>query len=247
MRKYIIACVFLLLGGMSVAQTEAKFPKQNQFVNDYSGMLNEAERDALTKRLNAFNDTTSNQIAILITPTLYGEEIMELGVRIAQMWGLGQKNLDNGVLIMIKSKTEEEPFGDVAILPGEGLEGVMPDILCKHITDEMVPALGEGRYYDALVLALDIIEPACLGEFDYDQLVGGDDSGDTLAMVITWIIIIIVVTTLLRSGGKGSGHHRGGGSSWGSFSSHSGGSWSSSSSRSFGGGSFSGGGAHSRF
>ena len=98
----------------------------NRLVNDYSGMLSEEERESLEQRLVTFDDSTSNQILVIITPTLHGCEIMELGTRIGTTWGVGQKDLKNGLVILIKSKTEEEPYGDVALVPGYGLEGALP-------------------------------------------------------------------------------------------------------------------------
>ena len=192
-RKCLIVCFLLVVPFFLSAQAEKHFPKSDRLVNDYSGMLSAKEREVLELRLEAFDDTTSNQIAIVITPTLYGEEIMDLGTRIAHGWGIGQDSLDNGVLILIKSKTAEEPDGDVAILPGYGLEGVLPDALCKHITDEMVLPLSKGCYYDALVVALDVIEPACTGEYKYGGSEGELEKEDTVKVVIFLLIILALV------------------------------------------------------
>ena len=72
--------------------------------------------------------------------------------------------MKNGLVILIKSKTEEEPYGDVALVPGYGLEGALPDAFCKHIIDDqMIEPLGNGDYYKALTDALDVIEPVCRG------------------------------------------------------------------------------------
>ena len=127
----------------------------NRLVNDYAGELSADEVDMLEQRLVAFNDSTSNQILIIITPTLHGGEIMDVGTRIGTTWGVGQKDLKNGLVILIKSKCDEEPYGDVALLPGYGLEGALPDAFCKHIIDnEMIDPLANDNYYKALTKAL---------------------------------------------------------------------------------------------
>ena len=139
------------------------------YVNDYSKMLSESERDSLERRIRTYIEQTSNQILIVITPTLHGEDIMDVGQRIGRKWGIGQEGLNNGVVILIKSKTESEPNGDVAILPGYGLEGALPDAFCKDITEDMTLFLKEGRYFEALTAALSTLEPVCKGEYDYER------------------------------------------------------------------------------
>lgn len=213
-----------------------------RLVNDYSGMLSESQRETLETRLVAFNDSTSNQILVIITPTLHGEEIMEVGTRIGQVWGVGQAEYDNGLVILIKSKTEEEPDGDVAIVTGHGLEGAFPDVFCKHIIDdEMVPSLADGDYYTALVNALDVIEPVCRGEYSYKQYKKEEQIFQVIAAVIV-LVIVLLVRRLFRGGFGGGGG--GGFISWGGGSS---GGYSSGGFSGFGGGSFGGGGAHSKF
>ncbi len=232
-------------------------PPSNRLVNDYSGMLSPSERESLEQRLVAFDDSTSNQIVVIITSSLHGCDIIEVGTRIGSSWGVGQKELRNGVVILIKSKSEEEPYGDVAILPGYGLEGALPDAFCKHIIDdEMIDPLSNGEYYTALTQALDVIEPVCRGEYSYADY-KRRESREMLFGLLAFIAISAFITILLsriakkRGGGNnnsgtpfwggmpGGGYWGGGfGSSGGGFGGGFGG---------FGGGSFGGGGAHGRF
>ena len=161
------------------------------YVNDYSKMLSESERDSLERRIRTYIEQTSNQILIVITPTLHGEDIMDVGQRIGRTWGIGQAELNNGVVILIKSKTEAEPDGDVAILPGYGLEGVLPDAFCKDITEDMALFLGDGRYFEALTSALKTLEPVCKGEYDYERYKSTyrperNGLSDSTANKITW-------------------------------------------------------------
>lgn len=240
----------------------------NRLVNDYSSMLSDKQRETLEKRLVAFDDSTSNQILVIITPSLHGCEIMELGTRIGTTWGVGQKDLKNGVLILIKSKTEEEPYGDVALLPGYGLEGALPDAFCKHIIDDqMIDPLSNGDYYKAISQALDVIEPVCRGEYNYDQY--RQDRRALFTMLGVLLLLVIVCFVLGArydkkhphdfdkddfTGGSSSGssRNRRGGIYWGGIPGGFGGGFGSSSGGfggfgGFGGGSFGGGGAHGRF
>lgn len=261
MRKYLVIGFLLLLAGPLFAQ-QGWCPKPTErLVNDYSGQLSVKEREALEHRLVAFNDSTSNQILVVITPTLQGEDIMEVGTRIGHTWGVGQEKWDNGVVILIKSKTPEEPYGDVAIVTGYGLEGALPDAFCKRIIDdEMISPLGDGRYYEALTAALDIIEPVCRGEYDYAQYRKAQRRSALLEF--GGFLLVVAVVVLLLAHYEKKHPHKGGGSGFGSGGSgpiffggfptggRSGGFGGGSSFGGFGGfggGGFGGGGAHGRF
>lgn len=255
----LIAAVLLPLSRTGAQEPWCPEPT-NRLVNDYSAMLSDEDRVALEQRLVAFDDSTSNQILVIITPSLHGCEIMDLATRIGTTWGVGQKDLKNGVVILIKSKTDEEPWGDVAIAPGYGLEGALPDIFCKHIIDdEMIEPLGAGDYYTALSDALDVIEPVCRGEYSYEQY----QKEDRVGIIFFFVFLVLFVVLLVLADrynrkhphdhdddnfSDGFSNRRGpiiyGGIPRGGFG---GGFGSSGGFGGFGGGSFGGGGAHGRF
>lgn len=240
----------------------------NQLVNDYGQVLTSAQRQRLEQRLVDFDDSTSNQILVVITPDLHDCEIMDLGVRIGTTWGVGQNGHNNGVVILIKSKADDSDYGDVAILPGYGLEGALPDVFCHRIIEDvMVPELADGDYYEALCDALDIIEPVCRGEYSYERYREDDRRGllAALGVVLLLIVVVFIVGTNYNKkhphdgdsfGNFGSGGRRdvppiffGGfprGGFGGGFGGFGGGS-SSGGFGGFGGGSFGGGGSHGRF
>ncbi len=231
----------------------------NRLVNDYSGILTDEQRNSLENRLVAFDDSTSNQIVVVITPSLYGDEIKAVGQRIGDAWGVGRKEYRNGLVIIIKSKTSEEPDGEVAIVTGYGLEGALPDVFCRRIIDDkMIPRLADGDYYEAIVAALNVIEPVAKGEYNYKQYKKDEDLPALIALLVFIVAIVVLLVFLHRynkkhpgnfSSGSGSGGFMGpinmggfgGGFSSGSRGSGFGGFGG------FGGGSFGGGGASGRF
>lgn len=266
MRKVFLIVAFLASAfGLSAQGLWCPEPT-NRLVNDYSGMLSDTDREALERRLVAFDDSTSNQILVIITPSLHDCEIMELATRIGTTWGVGQKDLKNGLVILIKSKTEEEPWGDVALAPGYGLEGALPDVFCKHIIDdEMIEPLGEGDYYEALCEALDVIEPVCKGEYSYEQYKKEDRIG-IIFFIVCLVVFVVLLVLADRYNRKHPHDHDNddfsdgfsnrrnspifyGGIPRGGFGGGFGGSggFGSGGFGGFGGGSFGGGGAHGRF
>lgn len=241
---------------MLPARAEWLPEKTNHLVNDYSQMLTADQRNKLEERLVAFNDSSSNQILVVITPTIEGDDENAAAQRIGQAWGVGQKEFNNGVVILIKSKTPEEDWGAVAISTGYGAEGVLPDIFCKRIIDDhMLDRLGRGDYYKALTAALDIIEPVMAGEYSYAQYRKDERHKGLIALGVFALFIIVVMVLVIieakkhpdqwNNGGTGngsSGFFYGGGHSHGGGGSFGGGGFGG-----FGGGSFGGGGASGRF
>ena len=231
-----------------------------RLVNDYSGILDAQQLQALESRLVAFNDSTSNQIVVVITPTIEGDDENAAAQRVGEVWGVGQAEFDNGLVILIKSKTEEENWGAVALATGYGVEGVLPDVYCKRIIDdEMLGPLGEGDYYRALVQALDIIEPAMRGEYSYSQYRKDARHAALMALlpligIFAVVIILLVIyfrkhpdewNNMGRGGGGGGVFFGGMPGGFGSGRNLSGGSFGGFGG--FGGGSFGGGGASGRF
>lgn len=259
-------CSLILIGIFSIfslnsliAQSIPVRPNPPRLVNDFALMLNSQEINALERKLVAFNDSTTTQIAIVTVPTLDGTDISDYAQKLAEKWGIGQKGLNNGVLILVKPKTSDSK-GFVKIAQGYGLEGALPDITCGEIVDyEILPAFRNGDIYGGLSNATNIIMSLVRGEFtaaDYGKK-GKKSEGKGIPIVPVLIGIFILISIISRgSGGKNNknissgglpfwllmgmmGSGRGHGGSWGGFSGGSGGGGFGG----FGGGSFGGGGA----
>ena len=255
-KKTVFICLLLPLA----AHAEWLPAKSNRLVNDYSHILTDEQLSTLEQRLVTFNDSTSNQIVIVITPTLHGDEAINLATRIGHEWGVGQKELSNGLVILIKSKTQEEPSGDVAIATGYGVEGALPDAFCKRIIDDqMIDPLSEGEYYNALVKALDIIEPVLRGEYSYAEYKKNERTSALIGLLVVLGFVGVPVVAAYIYNKKhpnnnngnhgGNRNHTSGSYPWFMGSGHSGRSsgWGGGGFGGFGGGGFGGGGASGKF
>ena len=255
--------LLVLLAFMPAAFSQSEWipKKSNRLVNDYSHILTESQLTTLEQRLVAFNDSTSNQIVIIITPTLYGGEAINVATRIGHEWGVGQKKFSNGVVILIKSKSKREPDGDIAIATGYGVEGALPDAFCKRIIDDkMIEPLKKGKYYEALVEALDIIEPVLRGEYNFEKYKSDERTSALIGLLILFGIFGLPMLALWiyykkhpEAFKNNGGNNRSGGSTGGHISSYPWFMGGGSSHRSgggfggFGGGGFGGGGASGKF
>ncbi len=256
-----LCLLFLLPVYAATAQTDYNATgwlpeREMHLVYDYYGLLTEGQKDTLETRLVAFNDSTSNQIVVMITPGFGGRDISSFAFEVGDKWGIGQRKLRNGVIIVVKPKDDTD--GEVEIAPGHGLEGALPDIFCKRIIeDQMIPHFREEDYYGGIVAALDIILPVCAGEYSFDKYKEDREGGSAWLGLLFLGLIFFFVIRSFRKGSSGGGHYSGGSGSTlygGSSSSYD--SWSSGSSGhssssggfgGFGGGSFGGGGASGRW
>jgi uncharacterized protein len=248
-----------LFNGLS-AQDIPERPNPPRLVNDFANMFSGQESASLEQKLVAFNDSTSTQIAIVTVPSLGGYDIIDYAQRLGEKWGIGQKKLNNGVLIVVKPKTSDSG-GKVTIVQGYGLEGVIPDITCAQIIDnEILPAFRNGNYYGGLDAATNTLMALARGEFSaaqYGSKVKKKPDGGIPTGIIVFIVIIIIMSIFRKSKGSNNRHigsgnlpiwlllgmMNSGGSHKGSWGGFSGGSGGSGGFGGFGGGSFGGGGA----
>jgi uncharacterized protein len=256
--KTVMLFLIALLTMLAGAQDLPEKPYPPRLVNDFAGLLNQQEINSLENKLVAFNDSTTTQIAIVTVEDLKGYAVDDYAQRLGEKWGIGQKGFDNGMIILVKPKTDTQ--GKVSIQQGYGLEGAIPDILCGQIIDyEILPSFREGKIYEGLDKATDVLMSLARGEFPTDKYKKKSDLS-ALAPLIIFIVILIIIVSMRSGGGKnqkhisdkglplwllmsmmnsGRGSHSG---SWGGFSG--GGSGGSSGGfGGFGGGSFGGGGA----
>lgn len=258
---FSVSLLFNLLFFNSVfSQDIPDRPVPPRLVNDFAGILSDREVSTLEEKLVSFNDSTSNQIAIVTVASLDGYDIVDYAQRLGEKWGIGQRDLNNGILILVKPKTSDSG-GKVTIVQGYGLEGAIPDITCAQIIDyEILPAFRENDYFGGLNAASTTLMSLARGEFSSAEYGNKAKKSGEKGMPVGVIIFIIIVLILVFSGksrgsnnrhiGSGNlplwlllsmmnsgGSHKG---SWGGFS---GGGSGGGGFGGFGGGSFGGGGA----
>ena len=98
-------------------------PDPPRLVNDFAGVLNGDELQALERKLVAFNDSTSTQIVVVLVKSLNGYDKNDFAQRIGETWGVGQKGKNNGAVVVVKPKYPNEK-GEACIQTGYGLEGL---------------------------------------------------------------------------------------------------------------------------
>ncbi len=130
-------------------------------VHDESKVLSQSVIDNLEQRLKKYEDSTSNQIAILIVPTLSGQPIEQYSLAVVEKWKLGTSKNDNGVLILIVTDDHK-----MRIEVGQGLEGKLTDLSSNRIIrDDMAPNFRRGDYDAGVTSAIDAVIKVIGGEY----------------------------------------------------------------------------------
>ena len=204
--SFLFALSFLSLSAQEIKLPER--PDPPRLVNDFAGMLSGGDADALEQKLDAYNDSTSTQIAVVSIPTLGGAEINQFATELFHKWGIGQKGKDNGVLLFI-AKDDRKMF----IITGRGAEEYLPDAICKRIIELTIkPQFKAGNYAQGINAGVDEMKARLSGQFKADD----QTNVQPIKFKWRWVILVIILIFVLASifgGGNNGQTYSGSGSS----------------------------------
>ncbi|HEY8388700.1 MAG TPA: TPM domain-containing protein, partial [Parasegetibacter sp.] len=195
MKKFTgLIILFLFSTWILQAQEIPKPQNPPKLVNDFANILTHDQQLTLESKLVAYNDSTSNEVAIVTIKTTGDYEISDYALKILREWGVGDKKNNNGLVILAAIDD-----GKIWISTGYGLEGALPDITVKNIIEnEILPSFRQGNYYRGFSNAVDAVIKAAAGEYKAKPKAKKGKGGEALA-----VIVVIAVLLLLMSGGAG--------------------------------------------
>ncbi len=204
MKKLILLILITFSYHLGFAQ---EFPaKPTTLVNDYTNTLNASQLSQLEQKLVAFDDSTSNQITVVIIKSVGDYDINEYALELGRKWGVGGKGKNNGVVLLIA-------MGDrkMSIQTGYGLEGALPDVYTKRIIEnDIKPFFKENDYYSGIDAGTNSIISLIKGEYKNENPKAKSKGSKGSAGLIVLIIIIIIIFILRRGGGSGGSQVIGG-------------------------------------
>jgi len=157
--------ILLLLGLLSSVAPCLEVPALTGRVNDYAHLLSSATVRQLDRQLEELERSDSTQVVVLTVPTLDGETLEGYSIRVVEAWRIGQKGMDNGVIVLI-AKQEHK----VRIEVGRGLEGKLTDLLSGRIIhQEMVPRFRQGDFDGGVIAGVNAIAAIVKGEYTASQ------------------------------------------------------------------------------
>ena len=249
LKRVLAAGLLCLLFFAGLCSAEIKVPPAPRgagiYVQDYAGVLEQEARTQLMRIGANLEARTKAQLVVVTVKSLDGAPVDEYALAILRGWGVGDKSLDNGVVMLVSVGDRQS-----RIEVGYGLEGALPDARTGQIQDEyMLPHFREGQYtqgildgYTALARRIADEYKVSLGGLPPFQKAAGapaaarqeggilDSLGDFLIAAVLLVLVLLDFTlfggrftllllALFRSRGGGGGGGFGGGSGGGGGSS----------------------------
>ena len=190
--SFILACVLSLASAFTAPSFALDVPPLTGRVVDLAHVLPADVAASLTNDLEAHETKTSNQVAVLILPSLEGEPLESFSHRIGITWKLGQKGTENGVLLLVALRERK-----VRIEVGYGLEGTLTDLRSAHIIrQEIVPRFRSGDLPGGIAAGVQAILGTIEGTYKAEEVLSGHARSGQEPTAFQYVIIGIVVGTL---------------------------------------------------
>jgi len=189
--KKILIVLFLLssFSFTSFANITDSFPKLSGRVVDNANLLSQSQRDSLTQILKAHEEKTSNQIVVLTLNSLDGYEIADYSYQLGRYWQIGQKDKNNGVLLVIALNDKK-----LRIEVGYGLEGALTDKISHEIIEyTLKPKFRASQYYSGIQSAVNKIIQAINGEYKNDGKVSKNSDNEEFFSLIFFAVIFLSI------------------------------------------------------
>lgn len=145
--------IALLLVLPAAAQSKIDFPHLTGRVVDQANLLDPATEQALTEKLAALEAGSTDQLVVVTVNSLQDQEIEDYGYQLGRAWGIGQKENDNGALLIVAPNERK-----VRVEVGYGLEPILTDAFSSQvIRNDILPSFRDGDYQAGVIKGVDAL------------------------------------------------------------------------------------------
>ncbi len=152
----LAALIAIFLGASGIFNTVRVYaapPQPVGYVNDFANIIPDDVEAALEAKLSAYETKTTNEVVVVTVLSLEGKSVEDYTIELARAWGVGQKEKDNGIVILVAPSERK-----VRIEVGYGLEGTIPDAIAKRIIEQdMTPKFRAGDLAAGIVAGVDAV------------------------------------------------------------------------------------------
>lgn len=220
-KRLILLCILACTLFLSACESAAKIPEPTKkfYVNDYAEVMDQATEDRILdmgSRLQKTDGAHGAQVVVLTVKSLGGRTLEEFALQVLRTWGIGDKEKNNGVLILLALDERES-----RIEVGYGLEGALNDAKTGRIQDQyMIPYYKNDDFNNGLMQGYSaIVQEICkeygLDASQFERPYGlpleerSDGRGSVVEFIVSGLVfLLVVIGGSLRRGGRGG---RGGG------------------------------------
>jgi len=139
--------------GGAVANSQDEQLQLTGRVVDEANLIDLATEEALTNSLAALEAQTSDQLVVVTVSSLHGQPIEKASQDLANRWGIGRADVDNGVVMLVAPADRK-----VRIAVGLGLEGLLTDAKAGDVIQMMLPEFRAGRMQEGIVKGVNAVE-----------------------------------------------------------------------------------------
>jgi uncharacterized protein len=210
-----LALLAVLMGAPAAAQDLP--PRPDGPIYDGANIIREGEKQLLDARLRDYNRTTGRAVIVATVPSLDGQDIETYAQRLAESWGIGGAESENGVLFLVAPNDRR-----MRIHTARGVQERMTDIMSGRIIRDVVTPRFKAEDYsggivagvDAIIAQLDMDPAQARAIEEAERARRAEMAGNAapaIAGVVFWIVMIVVFAVLASRGARGR-RYRGGGS-----------------------------------
>lgn len=216
--RLVLSALGLLCFSLAGPAFAQDFPKLTGRVVDAANLLSPGDEAELTAKLQALEQRSSRQLVVATVPSLGGYEIEDYGYRLGRAWGIGQKEADNGAILLVAPNERK-----VRVEVGYGLEPILTDAFSNRVVEEtIIPRFKAGDMpggikagVDALIAQLqappEVAERAAIeaAQARAQRQAQGQGGGSGIGPLIFWAIIFFFVILPMIRGVSGGRRYRG--------------------------------------
>lgn len=193
----LVLISLFLIWAIPVKAMNIPNPNSSFYVLDQANLISTSVELDMTQTSEALYNETGAQIVVVTLDNLNGYDLEQFSVQLFRDWGIGDKEKNNGILIILALEERE-----VRIEVGYGLEGAIPDSVAGRILDDyMLVSLQEGDYDSAFYNTYEAVLNRVMDEYGIESLSGVDQTSNNTIDDLPWFWIIIGGIILLALDG----------------------------------------------
>lgn len=205
-RISILSVVLVLLGALFCYSKALNLPEQTKefYISDFAGVLSEETKNYVLNQSNALNEKTSAQVVVATVNSLESASIEEYGVELFRKWGIGEKEKNNGLLILLAPNERK-----IRVEVGYGLEGKINDSKAgRFINEYAIPHLKNNDWDSGIHDLYAVILSEVYKEYGMEvpenvREVAGEIKGynqNTMDdMVTIFIAVVVIIVSVIIS------------------------------------------------
>lgn len=187
-----IAAFFSLSAARHTLQSvpNVQLSDARRFVSNPDGVLDAQCVAALDEACDSLRSQGLAQIAIVALQDIDSSDVFDFGHKLFSQWGVGGSSSNNGLGILLVVEQ-----GEIRFFTGDGLEGILPDAMCRRIQmQKMVPAFREGDFGAGMIRGMETLAQILSSDPDVSL---DEDTEDEDAFVAVALFICLMVLLLI--------------------------------------------------